>query len=291
MLLSMTGFGRAAKKFETKKITFDVKSLNSKQADILLKFPTSYKEKEIDMRNILINSIVRGKVDALLTIEDAAGKGKTEINTALLESYYRQLKNSAEQIGISEPKDWLSVLVAIPDVFVGEAAQVDENEWFMVTQTIDEALLELKKFRVREGEVLENLFREKIANIDKFLAQIPQYEDERLEKIKSRMSENFAQIESKVAFDKNRFEQELIFYIEKLDISEEKLRLKTHLDYFLQTIDNEENQGKKLGFIAQEIGREINTLGSKSNHSEMQKLVVMMKDELEQIKEQILNVL
>jgi len=243
------------------------------------------------MRNILISSIVRGKVDALLTIEDTAGKGKTEINTALLASYYLQLKQSSEQIGIPEPQDWLSVLVANPDIFVGEAAQVDENEWIMVTQTIDEALLELKKFRVCEGKVLEKLFREKIANIDKFLAQIPQYEDERLEKIKSRMSENFAQIESKVAFDRNRFEQELIFYIEKLDISEEKLRLKTHLDYFLQTVDNEENQGKKLGFIAQEIGREINTLGSKSNHSEMQKLVVMMKDELEQIKEQILNVL
>jgi len=291
MLLSMTGFGRAAKIFETKKITFEVKSLNCKQADILLKFPTSYKEKEIDMRNILINSIVRGKIDALLTIEDTKTKGKTEINTALLESYYLQLKNSAEQIGIPEPSDWLSVLVAIPDVLVGEATQVDENEWHIVAQTIDEALLEFKKFRISEGRVLTNLFREKIANIDKFLAQIPQYEDERLEKIKSRMSENFVQIENKVAFDKNRFEQELIFYIEKLDISEEKLRLKTHLDYFLQTIDNEENQGKKLGFIAQEIGREINTLGSKSNHSEMQKLVVMMKDELEQIKEQILNVL
>ena len=287
----MTGFGRAAKIFETKKITFEVKSLNCKQADILLKFPTSYKEKEIDMRNILINSIVRGKIDALLTIEDTKTKGKTEINTALLESYYLQLKNSAEQIGIPEPSDWLSVLVAIPDVLVGEATQVDENEWHIVAQTIDEALLEFKKFRISEGRVLTNLFREKIANIDKFLAQIPQYEDERLEKIKSRMSENFVQIENKVAFDKNRFEQELIFYIEKLDISEEKLRLKTHLDYFLQTIDNEENQGKKLGFIAQEIGREINTLGSKSNHSEMQKLVVMMKDELEQIKEQILNVL
>ena len=287
----MTGFGRAVKMFETKKITFEVKSLNCKQADILVKFPNSYKEKEIDMRNILINSIVRGKVDALLTIEDVAGKGKTEINTALLESYYRQLKEATEQIGIPEPKEWLSVLMAIPDVLVGETAQVDDNEWVNVVDAINEALKELYCFRVREGEVLEKFFREKIANIDRFLAQIPQYEDERLEKIKSRMSENFAQIESKVAFDKNRFEQELIFYIEKLDISEEKLRLKTHLDYFLQTIDNEENQGKKLGFIAQEIGREINTLGSKSNHSEMQKLVVMMKDELEQVKEQILNVL
>jgi len=287
----MTGFGRAEKMFETKKISFEVKSLNCKQADILLKFPNSYKEKEIDMRNILINSIIRGKIDALLTIEDAAGKGKTEINTALLESYYRQLKETSKQIGIPEPKDWLAVLIAIPDVLVGETAQVDENEWIMVVQTIKEALLELKKFRIREGDTLEKFFREKITNINKLLSQIPQYEEERLEKIKSRMSENFAQIESKVAFDKNRFEQELIFYIEKLDISEEKLRLKTHLDYFLQTIDNEENQGKKLGFIAQEIGREINTLGSKSNHSEMQKIVVMMKDELEQIKEQILNVL
>ena len=287
----MTGFGRAVKMFESKKITFEVKSLNCKQADVLLKFPNSYKEKEIDMRNILINSIIRGKVDALLTIEDAVGKGKTEINTALLESYYRQLKEATEQIGIPEPNNWLSVLMAIPDVLVGETAQVDENEWVNVVDTINEALEELYRFRVREGEILEKLFREKIANIDKFLAQIPQYEEERLEKIKSRMSENFAQIENKIAFDKNRFEQELIFYIEKLDISEEKLRLKTHLDYFLQIIDNEENQGKKLGFIAQEIGREINTLGSKSNHSEMQKLVVMMKDELEQIKEQILNVL
>ena len=243
------------------------------------------------MRNILINSIIRGKVDAQLIIEDTSGKGKTKINTALLESYYRQLKETAGQLGITEPKDWIAVLTAIPDVLVGETTQVDENEWIIVSQVIEEALLELKKFRIREGEVLENLFRKKIENIDNFLMQIPQYEDERLEKIKSRMTENFTFIESKYAFDKNRFEQEMIFYIEKLDISEEKLRLKTHLDYFLQTIDEEESQGKKLGFIAQEIGREINTLGSKSNHSEMQKIVVMMKDELEQIKEQILNVL
>lgn len=291
MLLSMTGFGRAIKIFESKKISFEVKSLNSKQIDILLRYPTSYKEKEIDMRNMLINSIIRGKVDSLLTIEDANGKGKTEINTALLESYYRQLKKSAEQIGFAEPKDWLSVLVAIPDVLVGETAQVDENEWLTVTQAIKEALSELKKFRIREGAVLEKLFREKIKNIDNLLTQIPQYEDERLEKIKNRIVENCNSIDNKVIFDENRFEQELIFYLEKLDISEEKLRLKTHLDYFLQSIDNEEGQGKKLGFIAQEIGREINTLGSKSNHSEMQKLVVMMKDELEQIKEQILNVL
>ena len=291
MLLSMTGFGRAVKIFESKKITFEVKSLNSKQADILFKFPTYYKEKEIDMRNILINSIIRGKVDAQLIIEDTSGKGKTKINTNLLESYYRQLKETAEQLGIPEPKDWIAVLTAIPDVLVGETTPVDENEWIMVAQIIEEALLELKKFRIREGEVLGNLFRKKIEKIDSFLTQIPQYEDERLEKIKSRMTENFTFIENKYAFDKNRFEQELIFYIEKLDISEEKLRLKTHLDYFLQTIDEEESQGKKLGFIAQEIGREINTLGSKSNHSEMQKIVVMMKDELEQIKEQILNVL
>ena len=291
MLLSMTGFGRATKIFESKKITFEVKSLNCKQIDILLKFPNSYKEKEIEMRNMLINSIIRGKVDAFLTIEDASGKGKTEINIALLESYYQQLKKSAEQIGISEPNDWLSVLISIPDVLVGETTQIDENEWFNVIDAIKQALKEFYSFRVREGEVLEKFFREKIANIDKFLVQIPQYEDERLEKIKSRMSENFAQIENKIAFDKNRFEQELIFYIEKLDINEEKTRLKNHLDYFVQTMNEERSQGKKLGFIAQEIGREINTLGSKANHSELQRIVVVMKDELEQIKEQVLNVL
>jgi uncharacterized protein (TIGR00255 family) len=287
----MTGFGRAVKNFELKKITFEVKSLNSKQIDIMLKFPNSYKEKEMEMRNILIDNVIRGKVDAALTIEDATAKGKTEINVDLLENYYLQMKKCVEKIGFEEPKDWLSVLTAIPDIFLAETPQINENEWIIVVQSIEEALLELKSFRIREGKILEEFFIEKIKNIDNLLIQIPKYEDERLEKIKNKMYENFNLIENKAAFDQNRFEQELIFYIEKFDISEEKLRLKAHLDYFLQTIENEEKQGKKLGFIVQEIGREINTLGSKSNHHEMQKIVVMMKDELEQIKEQILNIL
>lgn len=288
----MTGFGKASLIFETKKISIEIKTLNSKQIDIFLKFPSAYREKELELRNILINSIVRGKVEALLTIEDAAEKAKTEINTNLLDSYYLQLKNYAHSTGIMpEPKDWLSILLAIPDVLAANTAEISEDEYAAVLQTIEKAVAEMNDFRKREGRVLEKFFRTKIENINQLLLKISDFENERTEKIKSRLMDELRLIEQKIAIDNNRFEQEMIYYIEKFDVSEEKLRLKTHLDYFLQTLDNEQNQGKKLGFITQEMGREINTLGSKSNHSEMQKIVVMMKDELEQIKEQVLNVL
>ncbi|MDR1544922.1 MAG: YicC family protein [Prevotellaceae bacterium] len=291
MLLSMTGFGKASLTSENKKISFEIKTLNCKQIDISLKYPLTYKEKELDIRNLLINSVIRGKIEATLAVDDLLPKSKSEVNTSVLEDYYKKIHQAAEKIGIPEPKNWLELLLSLPDVLVAENAQMPENEYLDVVKTIENAVSEMTEFRKREGKVLEKFFREKIENINQLLLKVPDYEEERLEKIKSRMSENFAFIGNKIDFDKNRFEQEMIFYIEKFDISEEKLRLKTHLDYFLQTINNEENQGKKLGFITQEMGREINTLGSKSNHSELQKIVVMMKDELEQIKEQVLNVL
>jgi uncharacterized protein (TIGR00255 family) len=291
MLLSMTGFGKASLTSKNKKISFEIRTLNSKQIDILLKYPLAYKEKELDIRNLLTKSVIRGKIEAALSVDELVPKSNTEINTSVLEDYYQKIRHAAKKIGIPEPKNWLELLLALPDVLVAENVQILENEYFDVIKTIEKAIGEMTEFRKREGKVLEKFFRKKLENINHLLCKVPDYEEERLNKIKSRMSENFGFIENKVDFDKNRFEQEMIFYIEKFDISEEKLRLKTHLDYFLQTIDNEENQGKKLGFIVQEMGREINTLGSKSNHSELQKIVVMMKDELEQIKEQILNVL
>jgi uncharacterized protein (TIGR00255 family) len=288
----MTGFGKAVTIFEGNKITFEVRSLNSKQIDITLKIPSNYKDKELELRSLLVNNVMRGKVEITLTIEDSRLNGKTVINEAAVKSYYDKVCQIAAKTGMPEPKDPYQWLFHIPDVLSSESVQIDENEWDTVKKTITEALAEFGNYRQNEGKVLDIFLREKIANIANLLREIEKYEDERIEKIKSRLTEDLLLIQNKIGLDKNRFEQEMIFYIEKFDVSEEKSRLACHLDYFLQTIDpKEESNGKKLGFIAQEMGREINTLGSKSNHSQMQKMVVMMKDELEQIKEQILNVL
>jgi uncharacterized protein (TIGR00255 family) len=292
MILSMTGFGKAVTIFEGNKITFEVKSLNSKQIDITLKIPSNYKDKELELRSLLVNNVIRGKVEVTLTIEDSRLNGKTVINEAAIKGYYNKVCQIAAQAGMPEPKDPYQWLFRIPDVLSSESVQINENEWNIVKKTITEALTKFRDYRQNEGKVLETFLREKIANISNLLPEIEKYEDERIEKIKKHLTEDLLLIQNKIGLDKNRLEQEMIFYIEKFDVSEEKSRLACHLDYFLQTIDpKEDNSGKKLGFIAQEIGREINTLGSKSNHSQMQKIVVMMKDELEQIKEQVLNVL
>ncbi len=290
MIESMTGFGKASVELDKRKVTIEVKSLNSKQLDLSVRLPNLYKEHEMELRNLLSRQLERGKVDFLIYMENTGAEVATQINHNVLESYYNQIKESARKMGIDTPTDWFQVLLRIPDALKHESQEVDENEWIAVSKTIEEAINQLKAFRKQEGAMLEKLFSEKIANISNLLTNIEPFESERIEKIKSRINEALQKIED-FDYDKNRFEQEMIYYIEKLDINEEKSRLTNHLNYFLETMKTGSGQGKKLGFIAQEMGREINTLGSKSNHADMQQIVVRMKDELEQIKEQVLNVL
>jgi uncharacterized protein (TIGR00255 family) len=286
----MTGFGKASAEFNKRKITVEVKSLNSKQLDLSVRLPNLYKENEMAVRNLLSRVLERGKVDFLIYVENIGTETATQINQTLLEGYYLQIKEAAGRLGIDPPQDWFQVLLRIPDVLKYETQEVDEEEWSFVMKIVDDALNQLQSFRKQEGSMLDKLFEEKIANISTLLSDIEPHEAERVEKVKVRITEALQKIED-FDYDKNRFEQEMIYYIEKLDINEEKSRLSNHLKYFLETKNSGSGQGKKLGFIAQEMGREINTMGSKSNHAEMQQIVVRMKDELEQIKEQVLNVL
>ena len=290
MIQSMTGFGKATTELEKRKVTVEIKSLNSKQLDLSVRLPNLYKEHEMEIRNKLSRQLERGKVDFLIYIENIGSETATQINQNVLEGYYNQIKESSRKLGIDTPSDWFQILLRIPDVLKYESQEADENEWTAVMKVIEEAIKQLAAFRKQEGAMLENLFKEKISNISTLLTDIEPFEAERVDKIKTRINEALQKIED-FDYDKNRFEQEMIYYIEKLDINEEKSRLANHLSYFLETMKSGSGQGKKLGFIAQEIGREINTMGSKSNHAEMQQIVVKMKDELEQIKEQVLNVL
>ncbi len=290
MVLSMTGFGKATCEVESKKITIEIKSLNSKQLDLFSRVPNVYKEKELDLRNIVSQKLERGKVEFSLLVESINASNATQINQALVKEYYTQIKGMSDSLGIAEPADWLSLLLRMPDVMKSETQELDELEWETVKSTFIKAVDALIDFREREGQSLEAVFVQKISNIRNLLSTIDPFENERVAKIKSRIMDNLNELKG-VEYDKNRFEQEMIYYIEKLDVNEEKNRLRQHLIYFEETMKAEGSVGKKLGFIAQEIGREINTLGSKSNHCEMQKIVVKMKDELEQIKEQVLNVL
>ena len=287
----MTGYGKAVVAYKDKKINVEVKSLNSKQLDLQTRIAPLYREREMEMRQMIAAVVERGKVDFSLWIERDTGVEPTPVNAALMENYYQQLRTIAERAGIPEPQDWMQTLTRMPDVLTRTEQEVlSDEEWTVARQAIEQALGALESFRKQEGAALEKKFSEKIDNIAALLAQIEPYEKARVEKIRSRLVEGLQQIPG-VEYDKNRLEQELIYYIEKLDISEEKQRLTNHLKYFRETMADGHGQGKKLGFIAQEMGREINTTGSKSNLAEMQNLVVMMKDELEQIKEQVLNVL
>lgn len=290
MIQSMTGFGKATLELPGKKITIEVKSLNSKQLDLSARIPSIYKEQELNIRGLIGRRLERGKVDFAIYVENTGKESTSQINQSILETYYNQIKDSSVKLGIDVPSDWFQVLLRLPDVLKYEVQEADEEEWNKVQATINKALDQLIEFRKQEGAMLHELFSKKIANIAALQSDIEPYEAERIEKVKTRITEALEKIE-KFDYDKNRFEQEMIFYIEKLDINEEKNRLDNHLKYFLETINTESGQGKKLGFIAQEIGREINTMGSKSNHAQMQQIVVQMKDELEQIKEQVLNVL
>ena len=287
----MTGYGNAVVAYNDKKIHVEIKSLNSKALDLNARIAPLYREKEMDMRQMVAQALIRGKVDFSIWIEKEAGVDATPINSALVENYYLQMKNISAKTGIPEPTDWFYTLVRMPDVLTKTEVEVlSEEEWNVVRQAIEQALKAIVDFRIQEGAALQKKFTEKIDNIGSLLASIEPYEQSRVEKIRNRIVDGLKSI-PEVDYDKNRLEQELIYYIEKLDISEEKQRLSNHLKYFRETMEEPAGQGKKLGFIAQEMGREINTTGSKSNHAEMQNIVVKMKDELEQIKEQVLNAL
>lgn len=290
MVLSMTGFGKATCEVGTKKLTIEIKSLNSKQLDLFSRLPNIYKEKELELRNYVAQKLERGKVEFSISMDSINGAQPNQINKTLVKSYYEEIKSLSQELGVEPPADWMKILLKMPDVMKMEAAELEETDWKIIRMAFEEAVDDLIGFRQKEGESLKKVFLQKIENIRNLLVQVEPYEKERVEKIKTRILENLSSLKQ-VEIDKNRFEQEMIYYIEKLDVNEEKNRLRQHLDYFVETMNAEGASGKKLGFIAQEIGREINTLGSKSNHPEMQKIVVMMKDELEQIKEQVLNVL
>ena len=291
MIQSMTGYGKAAVTFGDKKINVEIKSLNSKALDLSTRIAPLYREKEMEIRNRIAKVLERGKVDFSLWIEKEAGESATPINAALVENYYKQINAIAEAYHIPVPEDWFATLLRMPDVLTRvEVQELSEEEWSVASQAIDEALQHLVDFRKQEGAALEKKFREKVDNIERLLHSLETYEIERVAKIRERITDALEKTIQK-DYDKNRLEQELIYYIEKLDINEEKQRLANHLNYFRETLDNGHGQGKKLGFIAQEMGREINTTGSKSNHALMQNIVVQVKDELEQIKEQVLNVM
>ena len=287
----MTGYGKAVVAYKDKKINVEVKSLNSKQLDLQTRIAPLYREKEMEIRQMVAAAVIRGKVDLSLWIEKDTVVDATPINGALVENYYRQIMAIAEKTGIAAPADPFYTLLRMPDVLTKTETEVlSDEEWAVARKAVSEALDKLVDFRCQECAALEKKFAEKIDNIEMLLASIDPYEKARVEKIRQRITEGLQQIPG-VEYDKNRLEQELIYYIEKLDISEEKQRLSNHLKYFRETMAEPAGQGKKLGFIAQEMGREINTTGSKSNQAEMQNIVVKMKDELEQIKEQVLNAL
>lgn len=291
MILSMTGYGKAIATYKGKKINVEVKSLNSKSLDLSTRIAPLYREKEMEIRQTVAQVLERGKIDFAIWIEQDASLNAAPINAVLVEDYYRQLKQISAQTGIPEPQDWYATLLRLPDVTAKtEAEQLGDEEWTVARQTIDEALEHLVNFRKQEGAALEKKFNEKVDNIEAYLRSIEPYEQSRVPKIRETILKGLQQI-PEAEYSKNRLEQELIYYIEKLDISEEKQRLSNHLKYFRETMKENRAVGKKLGFIAQEMGREINTTGSKSNQAEMQKIVVKMKDELEQIKEQVLNAL
>ena len=292
MILSMTGYGKAVVAYKEKKINVEVKSLNSKSLDLSARIAPLYREKEMEIRRLLAQKLERGKVDFSLWVEKESTVDATPINTALVENYYKQIKAISASTGIPEPEDWFTTLLRLPDVTAKTEVEVlDDEEWEVAQQAINEAIEKLTEFRKQEGAALQKKFTEKIDNIANLLKSIEPFEKSRVPKIREKIIDGLKQI-PEVDYDKNRLEQELIYYIEKLDINEEKQRLTNHLKYFHETMkESGHGVGKKLGFIAQEMGREINTTGSKSNQAEMQNIVVKMKDELEQIKEQVLNAL
>lgn len=287
----MTGYGKSVATWEDRKICVEVRSLNGKAMDLSTRLAPQYKSREMEVRTLVSNMLERGKVDLAIWVEQNEKVELPSINVSVMQAYVNQIKAASEQTGVAVPDNLFEVLLRMPDVVARkEIYEVSDEEWKVVLGCVENALKDLLAFRQQEGEALSRKFCDNIANISSLLASVEPYEKERVEKIRARIKDALEKMVG-VDYDKNRFEQELIFYIEKLDINEEKQRLTNHLDYFISTMNEGQGQGKKLGFIAQEMGREINTLGSKSNHAEMQNIVVKMKDELEQIKEQVLNVM
>jgi len=281
----MTGYGKSVLQLPTKKISIEIKSLNSKNLDLNARMPSIYREKELGVRKLIASKLVRGKVDFSLYMEMTSEETSTQLNKPVVKKYIEQLK----AIVNGDETELLKMAVRMPDALNTEREEIDENEWLSIQKEIDAALTKIYNYRSEEGEALEKDFRDRVENIDDLLDQVIAIDPERIESVRERLRKGVSELKEKV--DENRFEQELVYYIEKFDITEEKVRLKNHLEYFVKSLNSDDSNGKKLGFIGQEMGREINTIGSKSNYAPMQKLVVQMKDELEKIKEQLLNVL
>lgn len=291
MLKSMTGFGKAMGEYKEAKITVEIKSLNSKQGDIMLRVPTKYKEKEILLRNKLLSSLHRGKIDISIFVDDESGSS-VKLNEQLIKEYYLQIEKAASVINQTlENEQVVNMIMRMPDVVSTQEKELDDEEWTVINTTVDKALEEINSYRQSEGESLEKDIVERVNKIVDLLNTVEPYEKQRVEKVRERINKNLSEFIENQDIDRNRFEQEIIFYLEKYDITEEKVRLSKHCSYFIETINNEQIAGKKLGFISQEMGREINTLGSKANSADIQKIVVQMKEELEKIKEQLLNIL
>ena len=288
MIQSMTGFGKSVLQLPTKKITIEIKSLNSKNLDLNVRMPSYYKAKELNVRKKLASLLVRGKVDFSIFVEMTADETSTTVNKGVVKDYINQLKNVVET-GRASDVELLKMAISMPDALKTEREELDEKEWELIDANIDEALQNIIQYRIDEAASLEEDFKQRIVNIKKYLEEVKALDADRIENVKIRLQKAIGDLQ--VEIDTNRFEQELIYYLEKLDINEEKVRLENHLNYFLETLATADSNGKKLGFIVQEMGREINTTGSKANFAPMQKAVIQMKNELEQIKEQILNVL
>jgi len=287
----MTGYGKAECELKDRKVIIEIKSLNSKNLDIYAKIPGIYREKELEIRNIISKKLLRGKVEVILYYEISDDNKATAINAEVVKKYFEQLKSIARDLNIETSEQLLQMAIRLPDTLNTEHDQIDENDWDSIQKTIVKALDQLDEFRIQEGKYLKEDIVQRIKIIENSKNEITPFEIKRTEKIKDKLKESLTKAIDEKDYDKNRFEQELIYYLEKLDITEEKVRLSNHCNYFIEMINEPESNGKKLGFIAQEIGREINTIGSKANDSDIQKFVVLMKDELEKIKEQMLNIL
>jgi len=288
---SMTGFGKAESVNDKRKIIVEIRTLNSKQADLIIKAPNIYKDREPEIRNELINQLQRGKIELYITMEEMVEDMMTQFNETAIRNYYQQLLHISLQNDIPLPPDILNSIIRMPDVLKPEPQEADEHEWQMLLEGIHQALKHVNDFREQEGLALMEDMSERIRMIESYLNEIEKLEPQRTEMIRSRLRQNLIEYVGENTIDQNRFEQELIYYLEKIDINEEKVRLRSHCSYFVQTMNEGDGVGKKLGFIAQEMGREINTIGSKANNADIQQIVIQMKDELEKIKEQILNIL
>jgi len=285
MIQSMTGYGKSVIQLPTKKISIEIKSLNSKNLDLNARMPSLYREKELSIRKLIASKLVRGKVDFSLYMEITGEETSTQINKTVVHQYIKQLKEVVD----GDDTELLKMAIRLPDAVTTERDEINEDEWKQIAQTIDSSIEKIQQYRIDEGKSLETDFNNRVKNISNLLEDVITIDPERIEGVRDRLNKGISEIKEKV--DENRFEQELVYYIEKFDITEEKVRLKNHLDYFQKALKSDDSNGKKLGFISQEMGREINTIGSKANHSQIQHIVVQMKDELEKIKEQLANTL